>query len=223
MKIMDEGSNYNKDALFERRAGPVEDGSPPFWGELAWFWPSIDTYFSPGKKVLEIGPAYWPVPVAKENLTVIDKLEEHRESLLKKAARVIIGDGLQAVQDLSGEEFDIVASFHCLEHMEEPERVLDTWWTKVRPHGHLIIAVPVVWYYPSIGQHGGNTDHEKDYTLAVLLRMMLDSRLDMEIELAQVRGDHNQENDLYHDMYGDTVVSYVNDRSCLVIARKLNS
>lgn len=222
MKIINEGNEYDKDARFERRPGPVESGSPPFWGELAWFWPTVEPYFAPDKKVLEIGPAYWPVPVPKEKLTVIDKLKGHEDSLLKKASRVIIGDGFQEAQKLPDKSFDIVVAFHCLEHMKSPGRVLDTWWEKVKPGGFMMIAVPVIWYYSSIEQEGGNTDHKDDYTLASLLWLLLDNCGGMEIELAQVRGDHKMQNEYYREVYGDTVVSYTNDRCCLVIARKLS-
>ena len=66
----------------------------------------------------------------------------------------------------SGNKYDCVHSYHCLEHMRDVPGALAQWWSLVRPEGHLIMAVPHedlyeqgVW--PSIFNH----DHKATFRL----------------------------------------------------------
>ena len=38
--------------------------------------------------------------------------------------------------------YDAVHSSHCLEHMVDPVRALNEWWSLVKPGGHLVLVVP---------------------------------------------------------------------------------
>ena len=52
------------------------------------------------------------------------------------------GDANEITKVLSAQSFDCVHSSHCLEHMANPPRVLEQWWSLVRPNGFLVIVVP---------------------------------------------------------------------------------
>lgn len=39
-------------------------------------------------------------------------------------------------------EYDWIYSSHCLEHLEDPERALRSWWSRLRPGGVLVVCVP---------------------------------------------------------------------------------
>lgn len=38
--------------------------------------------------------------------------------------------------------FDLVYSSHCLEHLDDPRRTIQNWWSLVKPGGHLFVIVP---------------------------------------------------------------------------------
>jgi SAM-dependent methyltransferase len=38
--------------------------------------------------------------------------------------------------------FDCVYSSHCLEHMDDPARTIQNWWSLVKPGGYLFVIVP---------------------------------------------------------------------------------
>jgi SAM-dependent methyltransferase len=76
------------------------------------------------------------------------------------------GDANHIIDYLGSRQFDTVHSSHCLEHMAEPNRVLNEWWRLVKPGGFMIIVVPEEDLYeqgqwPSIF----NEDHKATFTL----------------------------------------------------------
>ena len=76
------------------------------------------------------------------------------------------------------EEYDLVHSSHCLEHMVAPVATLRRWWQLVRPGGYLVILVPdEAMYEQGVWPSTFNTDHKWSFTL--LTRGVLPKTLNM--------------------------------------------
>ena len=69
---------------------------------------------------------------------------------------------------------DFVFSSHLLEHMEDPTRVLASWWRVIKPEGYLVLYLPHADFYPKVGQPGANPDHKHDFLPNDVIRMMQD-------------------------------------------------
>lgn len=76
------------------------------------------------------------------------------------------GDAGHILAHLREESFDCVHSSHCLEHMAEPVRCLQEWWSLVKPGAYLVVVVPdedlyEQGHWPSIF----NSDHKHTFRL----------------------------------------------------------
>lgn len=75
---------------------------------------------------LDVGGGAWPLPGA-------DCLDN----------RKLNGKhNLSAADSLPGEDWDYIFSSHCLEHLENPVKVLEHWQEKLRPGGTLFLYLP---------------------------------------------------------------------------------
>jgi SAM-dependent methyltransferase len=73
---------------------------------------------------LDIGAGYWPLPGS----TPIDSE---------------VGPGTaNRIEGIPNDSQDYVFSSHCLEHISEWEKALDTWISKVKPGGFLFLYLP---------------------------------------------------------------------------------
>jgi SAM-dependent methyltransferase len=59
---------------------------------------------------------------------------------LKTAGRGSIHNG--RVEELPPDQYDVVCAFEVLEHIEDDTSALQTWFTLIRPGGHLLLSVP---------------------------------------------------------------------------------
>ena len=100
-------------------------------------------------RVLDIGAGV--DPVTKDSL-VFDKDQ---------------GDAQEIHNFYDQESFGTVFSSHCLEHMVNPREAIRSWFSLVRPGGHLITIVPdedlyEQGHFPSIF----NSDHKSTFTVS---------------------------------------------------------
>jgi 2-polyprenyl-3-methyl-5-hydroxy-6-metoxy-1,4-benzoquinol methylase len=65
--------------------------------------------------------------------------------------RVIVGDALQAVASLEGERFDLIVGNDLLEHLAEPERLLQALHPHFAPGGRLLLSLPNMRHYKVLG------------------------------------------------------------------------
>jgi SAM-dependent methyltransferase len=76
------------------------------------------------------------------------------------------GDANEILAHFAPESFDCVHSSHCLEHVFDPIRCLNEWWSLIKPGGFLITVVPDEDFYeqgnwPSLF----NPDHKSTFRL----------------------------------------------------------
>ena len=65
------------------------------------------------------------------------------------------------------DQYDYVYSSHCLEHMNDPKKALQNWWTLVKPGGYLFLIVPDEdLYEQGIFPSRFNGDHKVTFTIA---------------------------------------------------------
>ncbi|KAB0672326.1 methyltransferase domain-containing protein [Oryzomonas sagensis] len=65
------------------------------------------------------------------------------------------------------DQFDFVYSSHCLEHMNDPKKTLQDWWTLVKPGGHLFLIVPDEdLYEQGVFPSRFNPDHKATFTIS---------------------------------------------------------
>lgn len=74
---------------------------------------------------------------------------------------------------LADQSCDFVFSSHCLEHLQDTEKVLREWWRVLKVGGHLVLYLPHKNFYPNIGQEGGNPDHKHDFLPQDIIDIML--------------------------------------------------
>lgn len=100
-------------------------------------------------RVLDIGAGVDPVT---KDAIVFDKAQ---------------GDAQEINNFFDLESFETVFSSHCLEHMVNPQEAIQSWFSLVKPGGHLITIVPdedlyEQGHYPSIF----NSDHKSTFTIS---------------------------------------------------------
>ena len=100
-------------------------------------------------RVLDIGAGVDPVT---KDAIVFDKAE---------------GDAQEINNFFDLESFETVFSSHCLEHMVNPQEAIQSWFSLVKPGGHLITIVPdedlyEQGHFPSIF----NSDHKSTFTIS---------------------------------------------------------
>ena len=106
----------------------------------------IDTYLS--GKVLDIGAGSDLVCQSAERF---DKDE---------------GDANQITKYLKPSTYDAVHSSHCLEHMWQPQKALDGWWSLIKPGGFLVLVVPDEdLYEQGFWPSRFNCDHKASFTI----------------------------------------------------------
>jgi len=100
-------------------------------------------------RVLDIGAGVDPVT---KDAIVFDKAQ---------------GDAQEINNFYDLESFETVFSSHCLEHMVDPQEAIQSWFSLVKPGGHLITIVPdedlyEQGHFPSIF----NSDHKSTFTIS---------------------------------------------------------
>lgn len=100
-------------------------------------------------RVLDIGAGVDPVT---KDAIVFDKAQ---------------GDAQEINNFFDLESFETVFSSHCLEHMVNPQEAIQSWFSLVKPGGHLITIVPdedlyEQGHFPSIF----NSDHKSTFTIS---------------------------------------------------------
>jgi SAM-dependent methyltransferase len=110
--------------------------------------PELMTYFH-GRSVIDIGAGD-------------DKVVEHALDFDKKD-----GDAENILRYLQPESFQVVFASHCLEHMHDPYKALESWFSLVAKNGILIVIVPdedlyEQGFFPSIF----NSDHKRTFTIS---------------------------------------------------------
>ena len=73
----------------------------------------------------------------------------------------------QYMTTIPDESFDWVASFHCLEHLRDPQVALTNWWRILKPGGYLIVYVPDEDLYErGVWPPHFNPDHKATFTIS---------------------------------------------------------
>ncbi len=67
---------------------------------------------------------------------------------------------------------DFVFSSHFLEHVADPAAALESWWSRIRVGGHLVLYLPHADLYPRMGQPGSNPDHKHDFVPDDIIKLM---------------------------------------------------
>lgn len=90
------------------------------------------------------------------------------DPITESVAKFDVEDGdANEIDKYVDKQFDFVFSCHCLEHMHDPLKALNSWWKIVKQGGHLLLVVPdedlyEQGYFPSLF----NGDHKHTFTLA---------------------------------------------------------
>ncbi|MGH0034634.1 MAG: class I SAM-dependent methyltransferase [Myxococcota bacterium] len=73
----------------------------------------------------------------------------------------------ESLPGLTDEAFDLVHSSHCLEHLRDPRRGLQSWFRVLKPGGHLVVTVPDEDLYEQ-GRFPStfNLDHKWTFTIS---------------------------------------------------------
>ena len=111
-------------------------------------YPNLFATYLKGR-ILDIGAGLDPIT---KNAEVFDRAQ---------------GDAQEVGIHFPSASFDTVFSSHCLEHMVNPLTAIQSWFSLVKPGGHLIILVPDEDFYeqghfPSVF----NTDHKVTFTIS---------------------------------------------------------
>jgi SAM-dependent methyltransferase len=76
------------------------------------------------------------------------------------------GDANNIQNHLSKGSFDTVHSSHCIEHMHDPVKALNNWWSLVKPGGFMILVAPDEdLYEQGIWPSFFNPDHKHTFRL----------------------------------------------------------
>jgi 2-polyprenyl-3-methyl-5-hydroxy-6-metoxy-1,4-benzoquinol methylase len=71
-----------------------------------------------------------------------------RERASRECERVLLADLEQPLPDEIGAGYDLVILSHVLEHLRQPERLLDAVKQRLRPGGTVLVALPNPLFYP---------------------------------------------------------------------------
>jgi len=129
-----------------------------------------------GRRVLDVGCSQGIVTIllAREgfHVTGIDvqpeAIEHARQALsaeppaVQESARFAVGDALDP--DLQMEPFDTILAGEILEHLTQPERLVERSWHLLREGGRLIVTVP-------FGLHP-HADHKRTYYIADIIETL---------------------------------------------------
>lgn len=93
---------------------------------------------------------------------------------------------------MAGRTFDVVTSFHVIEHVPDPVAWVRAAAEKVRPGGYLLICCPIAdsWAFRTFGQDWYGLDvprHLSHFSLAAIRRLVQDAGLTVERVRTQVR------------------------------------
>jgi SAM-dependent methyltransferase len=131
---------------------------------------------SPGARIVELGCGAGCVAAelagAGYDLTGIDG---HRALIdvaatRAPAARFLCRDLRSGVLDLAERSFDAACLFDVIEHLDEPERALESALSLVRPGGHVVGTVPALMsLWSGIDEHAG---HKIRYSAAGLRQFL---------------------------------------------------
>ncbi len=101
----------------------------------------VHSVISPPARCLDFGASYGLIAehLARRgyDIATFEKSPQALESMRRR--------GIQAYDEISSlprQSFDVVTSWHVLEHLQEPQEILRALHTSLRPNGHLLIAVP---------------------------------------------------------------------------------
>lgn len=95
-------------------------------GNASQFIAATAAHFCKGRG-LDVGAGEWPLPGATHR---IDKGKLDGKTALSGADYLL------------GEDWDYIFSSHCLEHMENPIKILEHWKSKLRLGGTLFLYLP---------------------------------------------------------------------------------
>lgn len=158
--ISKELKNENEIKLYHCKNCNLDFFDPKFAGEAS-FYEELQLkrkiYYSSGRKefdiaaqfiskkdsVLEIGSGsgFFAQKISIDNYVGL----EFNDEAIKKAAENQIKLVKQSIENYAAEneeKFDIVCSFHVLEHVQDPHEFLKASISKMNPKGKLILAVP---------------------------------------------------------------------------------
>lgn len=116
--------------------------------------------------VLDVGAGHDPLiqyRASLPRLTSFTCLDQDAPTMPSEGAEWIRGDASQVPEDRL---FDVVYSSHCLEHLVDPETVVEQWWSVLKPGGYLVLILPS-WdtYEKRIWPPHLNTDHKTAWVL----------------------------------------------------------
>lgn len=69
---------------------------------------------------------------------------------------------------------DFVFSSHLLEHIDNTEKALKSWWRVIKPGGYLVLYLPHADFYPNVGTPGANPEHKHDFLPNGTISLMRD-------------------------------------------------
>ncbi|HYE41464.1 MAG TPA: methyltransferase domain-containing protein, partial [Ramlibacter sp.] len=75
----------------------------------------------------------------------------------------LVADVTNLRESIQDESVDAIFSSHLLEHIDDWQAALASWWACIKPGGHLVLYLPHRDLYPNIGQPGANPDHKHDF------------------------------------------------------------
>jgi len=141
-----------------------------------------------GRRVLEVGTGIGNftakllahadrvvgVDVVPEFVDVCREKFAHRANLELHLADV----GRAIPSALAGHRFDAIVCMNVLEHIEDDERTLQTFWTLLEPGGRLVLVVPQYrWLYNALDANDG---HFRRYRRAELARRLEQTGFEIE-------------------------------------------
>ena len=68
------------------------------------------------------------------------------------------------------EVLDYVFSSHLVEHMPDINKTITEWFRVLKPGGYLVLYLPLMGYYPNVGDPECNRDHKHNLTPSLLLK-----------------------------------------------------
>ena len=78
--------------------------------------------------------------------------EEIAQEAAKKLDRVIIGDAMESLNEITDHYFDCIILFDILEHLYDPTSLLGALKTKLSHEGVIVASIPNIRYYSTLKQ-----------------------------------------------------------------------